>query len=139
MPLQPLKLDYFYGGEADQYSFYRIPKVLFTDPRYTAIFGGMEKPVEPEAIAQPEPTPKPMPEIVEEKAVAPEAPADAPSETASDAEQPAEPEKHSSAWLPLCLIAIGAACGVAWYFRRLCHNKRLIFDKISVKDDAKRA
>ena len=32
MALQPLKLDYFYGGEADQYSFYRIPKVLFTDP-----------------------------------------------------------------------------------------------------------
>jgi len=27
----PLKLDYFYGGEAEQYSFYRIPKVLFTD------------------------------------------------------------------------------------------------------------
>ena len=118
MPLQPLKLDYFYGGEADQYSFYRIPKVLFTDPCYTAIFGGMEKPVEPEAIAQPEPTPKPMPEIVEEKAVAPEAPADAPSETTSDAEQPAEPEKHSSAWLPLCLIAIGAGCGAAWYFRK---------------------
>ena len=37
MPLQPLKLDYFYGGEADQYSFYRIPKVLFTDPRYQAL------------------------------------------------------------------------------------------------------
>lgn len=37
MPLQPLKLDYFYGGEADQYSFYRIPKVLFTDPCYLTL------------------------------------------------------------------------------------------------------
>lgn len=24
----PLNLDYFYGGESEQYSFYRIPKVL---------------------------------------------------------------------------------------------------------------
>ena len=33
----PLQLDYFYGGEAEQYSFYRIPKVLFTDPHYSTI------------------------------------------------------------------------------------------------------
>ena len=30
----PLQLDYFYGGEAEQYSFYRIPKALFTDIHY---------------------------------------------------------------------------------------------------------
>ncbi len=29
-----LNLDYYYGTEADQYSFYRIPKTLLTDPRY---------------------------------------------------------------------------------------------------------
>lgn len=27
-----LNLDYYYGTEADQYSFYRIPKALLTDP-----------------------------------------------------------------------------------------------------------
>ena len=30
----PLKLDYYYGGEAEQYSFYRIPKPLFTEESY---------------------------------------------------------------------------------------------------------
>lgn len=29
-----LNLDYYYGTEAEQYSFYRIPKTLLTDPRY---------------------------------------------------------------------------------------------------------
>ena len=29
-----LDLEYFYGNEAEQYSFYRIPKTLFTDPCY---------------------------------------------------------------------------------------------------------
>ena len=29
--------NYFYGSEAEQFSFYRIPKVLFTDPRYQEI------------------------------------------------------------------------------------------------------
>ena len=29
-----LNLDYYYGNEAEQYSFYRIPKTLLTDPRY---------------------------------------------------------------------------------------------------------
>ena len=33
----PLQLDYFYGGEAEQYSFYRIPKVLFTDQNYSTM------------------------------------------------------------------------------------------------------
>ena len=33
----PLKLDYYYGGEAEQYNFYRIPKVLFTDTHYSAL------------------------------------------------------------------------------------------------------
>ncbi len=30
-------LDYFYGDEAEQFTFYRIPKVLFTDPGYRRI------------------------------------------------------------------------------------------------------
>lgn len=29
--------DYFYGAEADQFSFYRIPKVLFTEERFQGI------------------------------------------------------------------------------------------------------
>ena len=29
-----LNLDYYYGTEAEQYSFYRVPKTLLTDPRY---------------------------------------------------------------------------------------------------------
>ena len=29
--------DYFYGTEADQFSFYRIPKVLFTEERFSSI------------------------------------------------------------------------------------------------------
>ena len=33
----PLDLAYFYGSEAEQYSFYRIPKVLLTDKRYKGI------------------------------------------------------------------------------------------------------
>jgi len=32
-----LELEYFYGREAEQYSFYRIPKVLLTDPRYKSL------------------------------------------------------------------------------------------------------
>lgn len=35
--LSNLSLDYYYGSEADQYSFYRIPKVLLTDPRYKGV------------------------------------------------------------------------------------------------------
>ena len=33
----PLQLDYYYGNEAEQYSFYRIPKILFTDPLFKGI------------------------------------------------------------------------------------------------------
>ncbi len=33
----PLNLDYFYGGESEQYSFYRIPKVLFTAAHYRTV------------------------------------------------------------------------------------------------------
>ncbi len=32
-----LNLDYYYGNEAEQYSFYRIPKTLLTDPRYKSV------------------------------------------------------------------------------------------------------
>ena len=32
-----LELDFFYGGEAEQYSFYRIPKILLTDRRYKSV------------------------------------------------------------------------------------------------------
>lgn len=31
---QPAFNDYYYGNEADQYTFYRLPKALFTDNRY---------------------------------------------------------------------------------------------------------
>ena len=31
---EPGALDYFYGTEVEQYTFYRIPKVLFTDPGF---------------------------------------------------------------------------------------------------------
>ncbi len=31
---ETLNLNYYYGNEADQYSFYRIPKILLTDRRY---------------------------------------------------------------------------------------------------------
>jgi hypothetical protein len=30
-------LDYFYGSQAEQFSFYRVPKVLFTDDRFRSI------------------------------------------------------------------------------------------------------
>ena len=33
----PLDLNYYYGTEADQYSFYRVPKTLLTDPRYKGV------------------------------------------------------------------------------------------------------
>ena len=32
-----LNLDYYYGNEAEQYSFYRVPKTLLTDPRYKGV------------------------------------------------------------------------------------------------------
>ena len=35
--MKPLELDYFYGNDAEQFTFYRIPKVLFTDQRYKSV------------------------------------------------------------------------------------------------------
>ena len=32
-----IKLSYFYGKEAEQYSFYKIPKLLFTDESFKKI------------------------------------------------------------------------------------------------------
>ena len=32
-----LNLDYYYGTEAEQFSFYRVPKTLLTDPRYKSV------------------------------------------------------------------------------------------------------
>lgn len=29
-----MQFHYFYGSQAEQFSFYRIPKVLFTDPQF---------------------------------------------------------------------------------------------------------
>lgn len=31
------KFDFFHGSEADQYNFYRIPKLLFTDKRFSKV------------------------------------------------------------------------------------------------------
>lgn len=33
----PLELNYYYGKEAEQYSFYRIPKALFTDEQFRTV------------------------------------------------------------------------------------------------------
>lgn len=35
--MSPLNLDYHYGKEAEQYSFYRIPKLLFYDPHFEGL------------------------------------------------------------------------------------------------------
>lgn len=32
-----MSLDYYYGDQAEQFSFYRIPKVLFTEERFKCI------------------------------------------------------------------------------------------------------
>lgn len=40
---ETLNLNYYYGNEADQYSFYRIPKVLLTDRRYKPSFSGISQ------------------------------------------------------------------------------------------------
>lgn len=34
MNQHPLPHEYYYGHEADQYTFYRLPKAMFTDRRY---------------------------------------------------------------------------------------------------------
>lgn len=33
----PLKLDYYYGIEAEQFSFYRVPRLLIKDERFKNI------------------------------------------------------------------------------------------------------
>lgn len=35
--MSPLELEYFYGNESEQFQFYRIPKLLFTDQRYKSV------------------------------------------------------------------------------------------------------
>lgn len=35
--MEGLTFDYFYGLESEQFTFYRIPKVLFTDPRFKGV------------------------------------------------------------------------------------------------------
>ena len=35
--MKPLELEYFYGNDAEQFTFYRIPKVLFTDHHYKSV------------------------------------------------------------------------------------------------------
>ena len=31
---EPLKFDYYYGVEAEQFSFYRVPRLLIKDERF---------------------------------------------------------------------------------------------------------
>ena len=38
-----MTFNYFYGTEADQFSFYRIPKALFTDSYFLKIYRAMLK------------------------------------------------------------------------------------------------
>ncbi|MCL2350935.1 MAG: replication initiator protein A [Firmicutes bacterium] len=37
---QPQPYGYYYGNEAEQYTFYRLPKALFTNERYKDISDG---------------------------------------------------------------------------------------------------
>lgn len=37
MGIEPLQLNYYYGTEAESFSFYRIPKILFTDKRFAEV------------------------------------------------------------------------------------------------------
>ena len=37
---QPIEHDYYYGSEAEQYTFYRFPKSLFTNDRYKTLSDG---------------------------------------------------------------------------------------------------
>ena len=43
-----IRLSYFYGKEADQFSFYKIPKLLFTEEYFKKIYEAEE---EPEALS----------------------------------------------------------------------------------------
>ena len=52
-----MQFDYFYGSQAEQFSFYRIPKVLFTDPQFkplstdAKVLYGPHEPVGQESLA----------------------------------------------------------------------------------------
>ena len=35
--MEKLELDYYYGKEAEQFTFYRLPKALITDERFKGI------------------------------------------------------------------------------------------------------
>lgn len=35
--MEKLKLDFYYGREAEQFTFYRLPKALITDARFKGI------------------------------------------------------------------------------------------------------
>lgn len=35
--MERLELDFYYGQEAEQFTFYRLPKALITDPRFKDI------------------------------------------------------------------------------------------------------
>ena len=35
--MMPLVFEYFYGNEAEQFAFYRIPKILFKDKAFKDI------------------------------------------------------------------------------------------------------
>ena len=37
---QPQPYGYYYGNEAEQYTFYRLPKALFTNERYKDLSDG---------------------------------------------------------------------------------------------------
>ena len=34
---EPLKFDYYYGIEAEQFSFYRVPRLLIKDERFKGL------------------------------------------------------------------------------------------------------
>ena len=40
MPREPFISDYFYGGEAEQFSCFRIPRLLLTSPRFKVLSTG---------------------------------------------------------------------------------------------------
>ena len=37
MPREPIISDYFYGDEAEQFSYFRIPRLLLTNPRFKVL------------------------------------------------------------------------------------------------------
>lgn len=41
-----MQYDYFYGAQAEQFAFYRIPKVLFTDKKFSELSTDATKPAQ---------------------------------------------------------------------------------------------